>query len=44
MYQFILNMWFMKKADETYVRACAAKGYLTQQEMDAILITPQLKS
>ncbi|MES5869180.1 hypothetical protein [Bacillus cereus group sp. RP32] len=42
MYQFILNMWIMKKADEVYVRACATKGYLTQQEVDAILITPQI--
>ena len=42
MYQFILNMWIMRKANEEYVRACATKGYITQQEADIILATPQM--
>ncbi|MCU5028587.1 hypothetical protein [Bacillus thuringiensis] len=42
MCQFILNMWILRKADEVYVRACATKGYIKEQEADIILATPQM--
>jgi hypothetical protein len=40
LYPFILNMWVMGK-DETYVRNAQAKGYITAEEVDAILATPK---
>ncbi|MGG3383088.1 hypothetical protein [Heyndrickxia faecalis] len=42
MYQFILNMWIMRKADSDYVKECVLKGYLTQEECDTILGTNQV--
>jgi len=42
MYQFLLNMWIMKKVDEAYLRVQVAKGRITQQEYDMIVATPQL--
>lgn len=43
LYPFILNMWILGK-DETYVNAALAKGYITTDERDAILVTPQVKN
>ena len=40
LYPFILNMWVMGK-DETYVNNALAKGYITEEERDMILATPQ---
>lgn len=37
---FILNMWIMKKVTAEKVQAYVPK-YITQEECDMILITPQ---
>lgn len=42
MYQFLLNMWIMKRIDETYLQGQVTKGRITQQEYDMIIATPQL--
>jgi len=41
MYQFILNMWVMKKIDATKVQSYVGK-YITQAEADMIIATPQV--
>lgn len=41
LYPFILNMWVMGK-DESYVNNALSKGYITVEEKDAILDTPQV--
>jgi hypothetical protein len=41
MYNFILNQWVMKKFTETNVQNCVTKGYITQDQADTILATPQ---
>ena len=42
MYQFLLNMWIMKRIDEMYLQVQLTKGRITQQEYDMIVATPQL--
>lgn len=42
MYQFLLNMWIMKKVDESYLVAQVEKGRLTEEEYAMIIATPQL--
>jgi hypothetical protein len=42
MYVFLLNMWIMKRIDETYLQAQVTKGRITQQEYDMITATPQI--
>ena len=42
MYAFLLNMWIMKKVDETYLTAQVTKGPITEEEKAKILATPQL--
>ncbi|MFZ5688690.1 MAG: hypothetical protein ACOY9Y_11045 [Bacillota bacterium] len=42
MYQFLLNMWIMKKITAQQVQNAVNKGYITQQEADIILATPQM--
>ncbi|WP_275671973.1 hypothetical protein [Priestia flexa] len=42
MYDFILNMWVMRKADEEFVSMCFSKNYITNEEYDIILSTPQV--
>lgn len=42
MYNFILNMWIMKRIDETKVKSYVPKGYITDDEADIILATPQI--
>jgi hypothetical protein len=42
MYNFILNMWIMKKIDEAKVQSYVTKGYITQEEANIILATPQV--
>lgn len=42
MYNFILNMWIMRKIDEVKVQSYVTKGYITQEEANAILVTPQI--
>lgn len=41
LYPFILNMWVMGK-DEQYVETAFNKGYITEDERDAIFSTPKL--
>lgn len=41
MYQFILNMWVMKKIDSAKVQNYVGR-YITQTEADMILATPQI--
>lgn len=43
MYNFILNMWIMHRIDQAKVQSYVAKGYITQEEADMILATPQIK-
>lgn len=40
MYGFILNMWTMRRIDEAKVQSYVPK-YITQEEADTILATPQ---
>lgn len=40
-YPFVLNMWIMKKVDETFVRGQVTLKRLTSDEADMILATPQ---
>jgi hypothetical protein len=42
MYQFLLNMWVMKRVDETYLQGQVTKGRITQQEYEMIIATPQI--
>jgi hypothetical protein len=42
MYAFLLNMWIMKRIDETYLQEQVTKGRITQQEYDMIVATPQI--
>ena len=41
MYKFVYNMWTMKLITDEQVQAYADKGLLTQEEVAAILSTPQ---
>jgi len=43
MYQFLLNLWKMKKIDETRIQNAVEKGYITQKEANIILATPQIQ-
>ena len=40
MYQFILNMWIMRKIDEAKVQSYVPR-FITKEECDMILATPQ---
>lgn len=42
MYNFILNMWIMRKIDEAKVQSYVVKSYITQEEANIILATPQI--
>lgn len=42
MYGFILNMWIMNRINETKVQSYIPKGYITQEEANIILATPQI--
>lgn len=42
MYNFILNMWVMRKIDTAKVQSYVTKGYITQEEADMIVATPQI--
>jgi hypothetical protein len=41
MYAFILNMWVFGKITELQVNSYAVKGFITQEEANQILATPQ---
>lgn len=42
MYQFLLNMWVMKRIDTAFLEGQVTKGRITQQEYDMIVATPQV--
>lgn len=42
MYQFLLNMWIMRRIDEAYLQIQVELGRITQQEYEMIVSTPQL--
>ena len=42
LYPFILSMWIMGK-DEVYVNNALRLGYITEDEREMILATPQVK-
>lgn len=41
-YDFLLNMWIMRKADEAYLQARVAKGQISQEEYEQIVNTEQV--
>jgi hypothetical protein len=41
MYQFVLNMWVWKRVTEENVNYYATRGFITTQEAQQILATPQ---
>lgn len=43
MYGFLNNMWVMGKIDEVYLTAMVSKNYITEQEKQMIIATPQIK-
>ncbi len=42
MYDFILNMWIMRRKDSTWVNGCVTKNYITQDQANTIIATPQI--
>lgn len=42
MYDFILNQWIMKKFTQTQVQNCVTKGYITPDQTNTIISTPQV--
>lgn len=42
MYNFLLNMWIMKRINEEYLQKRVAKGQITQDEYEMIVATPQI--
>ena len=42
MYGFLLNMWIMKRIDESYLTVQVQKDRITEEEKDMILATPQI--
>lgn len=43
MYEFILNMWVMGKADEDYLIKAVEKKRITASEKEMIMATPKIK-
>jgi len=41
MYKFIYNMWVMKRTTAEQVQDFVDKGFISQEEADTILATPQ---
>lgn len=42
MYQFLLNMWIMKRVDEAYLQSKVPLR-ISQEEYEMIIATPQMK-
>lgn len=42
MYNFLLNMWIMKRIDEDYLTNMVTKKRITEEEKQMILATPQV--
>ena len=41
-YDFILNQWILRKYDAAKVNYCVGRKYITQEQADAIMATPQI--
>lgn len=41
MYTFLLNMWMMRKVNETFLSQQVTRGFITETELTMILATPQ---
>lgn len=41
MYAFLLNMWMMQRVDQPFLEAQAKRGFITEEELQMILVTPQ---
>lgn len=42
MYQFLLNMWVMRRINETYLQARVSKGQIAKEEYETIIATLQV--
>lgn len=42
MYEFLLNMYLMKKIDESYLGEMVKRSRITEKEKEMILATPQI--
>lgn len=42
MYEFLLNMWIMRRVTEEKLQEQVTKGRITQAEYDAIKTAPQI--
>lgn len=42
MYEFLLNMYLMKKIDENYLSEMVKRKRITEKEKEMILATPQI--
>lgn len=40
-YNFLLNMWIMRRIDETYLEGQVLRKMITEEEKAMIIITPQ---
>lgn len=40
-YNFLLNMWIMRRIDEVYLEGQVLKGMITIEEKTMIIVTPQ---
>lgn len=43
MYDFILNMWVMRRIDKSKMQLYVTKRYIDQDQADMILVTPQIQ-
>lgn len=41
-YGFLLNMWILRRIDETYLTTMVAFKRITEEEKQMILVTPQI--
>ena len=42
MYGFLLNMWIMKRIDVSYLDVMVSKKFVTTEEKEMIVATPQV--
>lgn len=42
MYNFVLNMWIMRKIDEEFLDFQVTKNRITEEEKTMIMATPQI--
>lgn len=41
-YNFLLNMWIMKRIDEVFLDGQIARGNITLDQKQMIIVTPQI--